>query len=118
MAGTNSRKQHKIFPRHRLILVASTAILGVTVLLAGPSGYVPTWVSSARAADSTVTHPASFADLVAKVKPAVISVQVKIDESAKMTGMSHNGNDGVRSLPARQWKNSFSSSASKTLRTA
>ena len=107
MAGTNSRKQHKIFPRHRLILVASTAILGVTVLLAGPSGYVPTWVSSARAADSTVTHPASFADLVAKVKPAVISVQVKIDESAKMTGMSHNGNDGVPFTPGSPMEKFF-----------
>jgi serine protease Do len=88
-------KKHRQFPPNRLILLASTAILGVTVLLAGPGGYsrfnLPASVPSAHAAESTFTHPASFADLVAKVKPAVISVRVKIDETAKMTGMSQNG---------------------------
>jgi serine protease Do len=97
MAETNRQKHRKIVTPHRLVLLASTAVLGATVLLAGPGGYlpisVPASVSSAHAADSTITHPASFADLVAKVKPAVISVQVKIDESAKMTSLHRNGND-------------------------
>jgi serine protease Do len=92
-------KKHRQFPPNRLILLASTAILGVTVLLAGPGGYsrfnLPASVPSAHAAESTFTHPASFADLVAKVKPAVISVRVKIDETAKMTGMSQNGKDNT-----------------------
>ena len=34
-----------------------------------------------------------FADIVAKVKPAVISVRVKIDESARTTNMNQNGDD-------------------------
>ncbi len=34
--------------------------------------------------------PAGFADIVTKVKPAVISVRVKIDESAKTTGMNES----------------------------
>ena len=54
------------------------------MLVAGPGGYLPmsfpAWTSSAHAADTAIPHPAGFADLVAKVKPAVISVRVKIDE--------------------------------------
>jgi serine protease Do len=103
MLETNSCKRHTILGRRNLILVASTAILGATVLLAGPGGSGPaslsTSVSSARAADATITHPASFADLVAKVKPAVISVQVKVDNSAKMTGVNQNGNGHIPSAP-------------------
>jgi serine protease Do len=93
------RKKQKILSPHRLVLLASTAALGAAVLLAGPSRYVstslPASVASAHAADSTTAGPASFADLVAKVKPAVISVQVKVDESAKMTGMSGNEDNGA-----------------------
>jgi serine protease Do len=33
------------------------------------------------------------------VKPAVISVRVKIDETAKMTGMSQNGKDNTPFSP-------------------
>ncbi len=90
-------KNHRQFPPKRVILLASTAILGATVLLAGPRGFlpfnVPGAVPPAHAADSAFTHPASFADLVAKVKPAVISVRVKIDQTAKMSGLSQDGSD-------------------------
>jgi serine protease Do len=103
MPATNSKRQSRILPRHRIVLLISAAILGATVLFAGPGVYAPisvaSSVSSARAADSTVTHPASFADLVAKVKPAVISVRVKIDESAKMTGLDQNDQENMPSTP-------------------
>jgi serine protease Do len=39
-------------------------------------------MSSAHAAETTQHGPNGFADLVAKVKPAVISVRVRVDESA------------------------------------
>jgi len=42
--------------------------------------------------------PAGFADIVAKVKPAVISVRVKIDESAKMTGMKESDESNANPL--------------------
>jgi serine protease Do len=75
----------------RLTLLASVAGLGIAVMLGGP-GYrspaPPTFTSTAQAAE-TVQHPSGFADLVAKVKPAVVSVRVKI-ESAK-TSMNENG---------------------------
>jgi serine protease Do len=98
MSQSNSSgpERRKVLPARRLILLASVAGLGVAVLMAGPGGYrafnFPAWTSSAQAADAVQT-PAGFADLVAKVKPAVISVRVKIDESAKTTGMNKGGDD-------------------------
>ena len=62
----------------RVTLLASVAALGTAVLLAGPGGYQPSGLTSpARATETMAQHPASFADVVAKVKPAVISVRVK-----------------------------------------
>jgi len=68
-------------------LLATVAALGGAMLLAGPGGYWPSslgWTSAASAAitDSATQHPAGFADLVAKVKPAVLSVRVKIDAAS------------------------------------
>jgi serine protease Do len=76
-------QRHPLSAR-RLVLLASVAAIGGAVLLTGPGSYqsvVPAWISSASAADSTLQHPAGFADIVAKVKPAVISVRVKIAAS-------------------------------------
>jgi serine protease Do len=96
MTETNSRNNKILRPR-RLTLLASVAGLGVAILVAGPGGYLPTslpaWSSAARAADAATRHPPSFADLVAKVKPAVISVRVKVQESMNMTGMNDNDNE-------------------------
>ena len=76
-----SNGQRQPLSARRLVLLASVAAIGGAVLLTGPGGYqsgLPAWTSSASAADSTLQHPAGFADIVAKVKPAVISVRVKI----------------------------------------
>jgi serine protease Do len=111
MTATNCKKQNKIVPHHRVVLLTSAAILGAAVLFAGPGGYapisVPPSVSSARAAGSTITHPASFADLVAKVKPAVISVRVKIDESAKLTGLDQNDQENMPVTPGSPMQKFF-----------
>src|ERR1700691_1585007 len=79
----------------RLALLGSVAVLGATVLVAGPAGYLPmpVWSTSAHAADAVSTAPGGFADLVTKVKPAVISVRVKIDETANMASMSEDNDD-------------------------
>jgi serine protease Do len=74
----------KILKPRRLALLASVAGLGVAVLVAGPGGYglnLPGFTASAQAAE-TAQATTGFADLVAKVKPAVISVRVRIDEDA------------------------------------
>src|SRR5208282_1770248 len=82
----NSQKPKALTAR-RMTLLASVAALGGAMLLAGPGGYRPSslgWTSAASAAttDSATQHPSGFADLVAKVKPAVISVRVKIDATS------------------------------------
>jgi serine protease Do len=84
----------KVLAARRLTLLASVAGLGIAVLLGGP-GYrsptLPALTSPAQAAEAA-QHPAGFADLVARVKPAVVSVRVKIDR-ADTTSMNENGGD-------------------------
>jgi serine protease Do len=83
-------RRPRIFLRRRLVLLAGVAGIGALVF-AGPIDYghmqLPAWTSSAQAADSQQQQPASFADLVAKVRPAVISVRVQMDETANSTGL-------------------------------
>ncbi|MGO9697707.1 MAG: Do family serine endopeptidase [Xanthobacteraceae bacterium] len=99
MTDSSPPKHRKVLTPRRLTLLASVAGLGVATLVAGPGGYLPmslpVWASSAHAAETAIPHPASFADLVAKVKPAVISVRVKVDDSAKMMSMNQNGDENV-----------------------
>jgi serine protease Do len=73
----------------RFALLASVAAIGGGLLLAGPGGFdrMSFAATSQPVQASATAHPAGFADLVAKVKPAVISVRVKIDQvSAQTTG--------------------------------
>jgi len=80
----------KILKPRRLALLASVAGLSMAVLAIGPSGYlpfnIPAVTSSAHAAETV--QNAGFGDLVAKVKPAVISVRVKIDGDAENNGVT------------------------------
>jgi serine protease Do len=92
-----SRTAKRLAPR-RVALLASVAALGAAALVAGPALYQPSHAafgtSAAQAAETaTLPHPASFSDIVAKVKPAVISVRVKIDGVAQNSGLRHNSQD-------------------------
>jgi serine protease Do len=66
----------------RIALLASVAALGAGLLIGGPSGIASFAAQSQPVQASATAHPAGFADLVAKVKPAVISVRVRIDQTA------------------------------------
>jgi serine protease Do len=92
----------------RITLLASVAGIGAAMLLAGPTGYWPSGLSfgtpAAQAADQAMQHPAGFADLVTKVKPAVISVRVKIAASAAPASMQEDsdndqGGNGQEAIP-------------------
>ena len=79
----------RILSARRLALLAGVAGLGVTVLLGG-AGLAPkatgpglTDVAFAQGAQ----RPVGFADIVEKVKPAVISVRVKAEPGARMMGL-------------------------------
>jgi serine protease Do len=72
----------------RIALMGSVAAIAAAVLVGGPGGFkqvpVPSWSNEVQAAETAqLQHPADFADLIQKVKPAVISVRVKMDETAQ-----------------------------------
>src|SRR5580704_2453585 len=102
------------FSARRLVLLGSVAAVGAALLVGGPGGYhvnLPAWTSAASAADSTMQHPSGFADIVAKVKPAVISVRVKIPASAEPASMQQqqgdDDQDAVPSVPGSPFDNFF-----------
>ena len=88
-----ARPGRKAFTARRLALLASAAGLAIAVIATGTSGFstpnLPSVITTAHA--QTMQRSTGFADIVEKVKPAVISVRVKVDATAKMTSM--NGND-------------------------
>jgi len=90
-----SPQPRKALAPRRLTLLASAAGLAAAVLIAGPGGYLPMSLAAAPVAQSadTTAHPAGFADLVAKVKPAVIAVRVKLDQAAADGDLTANSSD-------------------------
>jgi serine protease Do len=93
----------------RLVLLASVAG-AIAAVAAGPSSFngstLPAFTTPALA--DSVQPSAGFADIVAKVKPAVISVRVKIDESAKTTGMGDNDeSEGGPRIPFEKFFEQF-----------
>jgi serine protease Do len=92
----SSPARRRISPR-RLVLMGSVAGVALAILLGGPSGFrqvsLPTWSNQAQAADTvSLAHPADFADLIAKVKPAVVSVRVKMDQGFQSSATDDNEN--------------------------
>ena len=89
------------FSARRLVLLGSVAAVGAALLVGAP-GYqtsLPAWTSAASAANSAMQHPTGFADIVSKVKPAVISVRVKIPASAEPAMMQQQGDDDQDAIP-------------------
>jgi serine protease Do len=82
-------------------LLASVAALGACLLVAGPGFYQSSGLNfgapPAHAQSATLAHPSGFSEIVAKVKPAVISVRVKIPGGAEPTAM--RGDDNDRAVP-------------------
>ncbi|MBX9824539.1 MAG: Do family serine endopeptidase [Xanthobacteraceae bacterium] len=78
-------KAGRFWSKRRFVLLASVAAVGAGVMLAGPA-YPPIALNGTPAlAAETVQPQAGFADLIERVKPAVISVRVKIDQAADQT---------------------------------
>jgi serine protease Do len=85
-------EKSRILSARRLVLLAGAAGLSATVVF-GAANLVP---STSRSALSNIAYaqnvqrPVGFADIVEKVKPAVISVRVKLDAGARMMGFEGN----------------------------
>jgi serine protease Do len=85
----------------RAMLLASVAGVGIAALVSGTSLYHPsplTLISPAAAAENMVP-PSGFADLVARVKPAVISVRVRFNDSARVSSFNQKDDNA---MPSRQ----------------
>src|SRR5215467_7812475 len=87
MGATPARKFRLLSPR-RLGLLAGVAGLGVVGFLSGsslaPTLKLPALNTAAYA--QNIQRPVGFADIVEKVKPAVISVRVKMDGGPRLMG--------------------------------
>jgi len=70
----------------RLVLLATVAGVGLAGTSLGPNGLHQIGLSTYAAANAAeiAQRPAGFADLVEKVKPAVISVRVKVKAGSEM----------------------------------
>ncbi len=82
----------RFFSARRLALLAGVAGLGATVFLASP-GFAPNaGLSSLNsiAYAQNAQRPVGFADIVEQVKPSVISVRVKMDPGARLSGLEGN----------------------------
>jgi serine protease Do len=106
----NPLKQQKVLPARRIALLASVAGLAFGVLIVGPSGYeligLPTGASAHAAVTVHQQRPISFADIVAKVKPAVISVRV--NESVKTSSFREkDDNSQIPFEPGFPFENFF-----------
>ncbi len=95
--------QRKILAARRLTLLGSVAVVGAAVAFGGPLNHTITPAYSATPSQ-TQNGPAGFADLVTKVKPAVISVRVRMDQSADAGPLAQNDDEPSQNLP-EQFRN-------------
>ncbi|MFL5103994.1 MAG: Do family serine endopeptidase, partial [Xanthobacteraceae bacterium] len=97
MQTTSSTPQpRKVLPARRLVLLASVASLGAAVLFGGPGveTYFPfTSSASAQVSAEHAARPTGFADIVERVKPAVIGVRVKSEAVSQREQMQFNSED-------------------------
>ncbi|MBB4371868.1 serine protease Do [Bradyrhizobium sp. cir1] len=108
--NSDTTTSRKILGPRRLALLGTVAALGVAVLAGSPGSAqfgVTSLISPAHAAESAAP-PQGFGDLVAKVKPAVISVRVKIDrDNDKNAMLQQNRMDSDEDSPFDQFSRQF-----------
>ena len=83
---------HKVLSHRRWVLLASAGSLALALSIGGPAGQ---WALSSFAPSAnaeTSGHPVGFADVVSKVKPAVFSVRVKMENAAMEDGNAAQDN--------------------------
>jgi serine protease Do len=89
-------KKSRVLSARRVILLATTiAGLGAAALVVAPGlnlqgGYPAALAQNLTEQAHKLQAPIGFADIVEKVKPAVISVRVKVDGGAQTNGLANN----------------------------
>ncbi len=90
-APETSKKRHVLSARRVILLATTVAGLGVAALVIAPDlnlsiRYPGAWAQNLTEQAQKMPAPVGFADIVENVKPAVISVRVKIDGGSQTTG--------------------------------
>jgi serine protease Do len=86
----------RVLSARRIVLLATTiASLGAAALVVAPGlnlqgGYPTALAQNLTEQAHKVAAPTGFADIVEKVKPAVISVRVKVDGGSQSNGLGSN----------------------------
>ncbi|WP_298259822.1 Do family serine endopeptidase [Bradyrhizobium sp.] len=109
MTDNTQRPRRQIWSARRLTLLCSAAVLGTALVVGGPLGY-GRQAFAATPAPQTVNAPGQtgFGDLVAKVKPAVISVRVRLDEGVESNNESGSDDQGsTPSMPGSPFEKFF-----------
>ena len=94
-SAPDTPKKRRAFSACRIALLASSAVsLGALALVVGPGlnfsqGYTHAFAQNLSEQAQKLPAPVGFADIVAKVKPAVISVRVKMDGGSATTGLGN-----------------------------
>jgi serine protease Do len=94
-------KKPRVLSVRRAILLATTvASLGFGALVVGPGlnlqgGYPAAFAQNLTEQAKKVAAPTGFADIVEKVKPAVMSVRVKIDGGSQTDGLGGQNMENV-----------------------
>jgi serine protease Do len=96
-------KVSKLLRARRFALMASVAGLGAVLLVAAPQ-FLPNQIPAIAHAEVAM-RPSSFADIVAKVKPAVFAVRVKIEDDDQQ--MSFSGGDQMPFPPGSPMERFF-----------
>jgi serine protease Do len=92
----SEREPRGALSAHRFVLLASGVGLGAATFFAGPGGSPNTSLPafSVAHAGENAGRTAGFADIVEQVKPAVISVRVRVEGGQEMMGVEdENGSD-------------------------
>jgi len=94
-APDNSKKPRVLTGRRFILLATTIASLGAAALVAAPdfnfTGSYPSAIAQNLSEQARKTQaPVGFADIVEKVKPAVISVRVKVDGGTQTSGLGGN----------------------------
>ncbi|MDO8876637.1 MAG: trypsin-like peptidase domain-containing protein, partial [Pseudolabrys sp.] len=100
-APQNSPKRRVLSARRLVLLATTIAGLGVAALVVAPGLNLQGIYPAAQAQNLTeqaskLPAPIGFADIVAKVKPAVMSVRVKVDNGPQTSGM---GGENMENVP-------------------
>jgi len=93
-SAPQSPRQRRVLSARRVVLLATTiASLGAAALVLEPHfnlSHGSAFAQNLSEQAKKMQAPVGFADIVEKVKPAVISVRVKVDGGSDTTGLSGN----------------------------